>query len=38
MITLAGEGIELPIATDHNVHVDHDPDARKMQVRRYSRR
>jgi hypothetical protein len=23
MITLAGEGIELPIATDHNVHVDY---------------
>src|SRR5256714_3088657 len=35
MITLAGEGIELPIATDHNVHIDHDPYARKMQVRRY---
>lgn len=25
MITLAGEGIELPIATDHNVFVDHRP-------------
>ena len=25
MITLAGEGIELPIATDHNVHIDHNP-------------
>ncbi len=23
MITLAAEGIELPIATDHNVHIDH---------------
>lgn len=35
MITLAGEGIELPIATDHNVHVDYDPIARKLGVRRY---
>ncbi len=35
MITLAGEGIELPIATDHNVHIDHDPCARKMKVRQY---
>jgi hypothetical protein len=33
MITLAGEGIELPIATDHNVHIDHDPFAQKMNVR-----
>ena len=24
MITLGGEGIELPIATDHNVLIDHD--------------
>ncbi len=35
MITLAAEGIELPIATDHNVHVDHDPLARQMSVRPY---
>jgi hypothetical protein len=35
MITLAGEGIELPIATDHNVHIDHNPFAREMKVRRY---
>ncbi|HUE73300.1 MAG TPA: CehA/McbA family metallohydrolase, partial [Pirellulaceae bacterium] len=35
MITLAGEGIELPIATDHNVHVDHGPLARQMDVRQY---
>src|SRR6187399_2787519 len=34
MITLAGEGIELPIATDHNVHVDYEPIARKLDVRR----
>ena len=35
MLTLAGEGIELPIATDHNVQVDHGPFAAKMQVRQY---
>jgi hypothetical protein len=35
MITLAGEGIELPIATDHNVQIDHEPYARKMNVRGY---
>ncbi len=35
MITLAAEGIELPIATDHNVHIDHDPFARSLRVRKY---
>jgi len=35
MITLAGEGIELPIATDHNVHVDHSPFAVEMNVSRF---
>jgi hypothetical protein len=35
MITLAGEGIELPIATDHNVQIDHEPYARKAKVRQY---
>jgi len=35
MITLAAEGIELPIAADHNAHIDHAPFARKMNVRRY---
>ena len=35
MITLAGEGIELPIATDHNAHIDHDPFARELNVRQY---
>ena len=35
MITLAAEGIELPIATDHNVHIDHESFARKMKVRQY---
>ncbi|MEE3371146.1 MAG: CehA/McbA family metallohydrolase [Planctomycetota bacterium] len=32
MITLAGEGIELPIATDHNRHVDHTPFARQLNL------
>jgi hypothetical protein len=35
MITLAAEGIELPIATDHNRHIDHEPLARKMGLRRH---
>ena len=35
MITLAGEGIELPIATDHNRHVDQQPFAERAGVRRY---
>lgn len=35
MITLAAEGIELPIATDHNVHIDYRPVAGKLGVARY---
>ena len=35
MITLAGEGIELPIATDHNVHIDYRPHARRLGVGSY---
>src|SRR5207248_680250 len=35
MITLTGEGIELPIATDHNRHIDHEPFAQQMHVRKY---
>ena len=35
MITLAAEGIELPIATDHNVQIDHEPFARERLVRDY---
>ena len=35
MITIAAEGIELPIATDHNAHIDHEPFAREMNVRQY---
>jgi hypothetical protein len=35
MLTLAGEGVELPIATDHNLTVDYEPVAAKLGVRRY---
>lgn len=35
MVTLASEGIELPIATDHNVAVDYEEEARKLAVRQY---
>jgi hypothetical protein len=35
MITLAGEGIELPIATDHNVHIDYEGPAKSAGVRAY---
>lgn len=35
MLTIAGEGIELPIATDHNRHVDYEAAARAAGVRQY---
>lgn len=35
MITLAGEGIELPIATDHNVHVDYRKTMERAGAGRY---
>jgi hypothetical protein len=35
MLTLAGEHLEFPIATDHNVHIDYEPLARKLGVRKY---
>jgi hypothetical protein len=35
MITLAGEGIELPVATDHNVHVDYGPIVRALKLSEY---
>jgi hypothetical protein len=35
MVTLAGEGIELPIATDHNVQTDYEAAARRLAVRQY---
>jgi hypothetical protein len=35
VLTLAGEGIELPVSTEHNLQVDYAPAAEKMRVRRY---
>jgi hypothetical protein len=35
MVTLAGEGIELPIATDHNRHIDYQDAAVKLGLRPY---
>src|SRR5438093_195175 len=35
MLTLAGEGIELPIATDHNTLTDYSEAAREMGVQNY---
>jgi hypothetical protein len=35
MITLAGEGIELPIATDHNRHIDYTETAKRHGVRQF---
>lgn len=35
MLTLAGEQIEFPIATDHNKQINYQPLARKLKVRQY---
>lgn len=35
MLTLAGEGIELPIATDHNAHIDYEAEAQRLGVRQH---
>lgn len=35
MITLAGENIELPVATDHNKQIDYRPIARRLKTDRY---
>ena len=35
MITLAAECIELPIATDHNKHIDYTPHVQEQEVERY---
>ena len=35
MATLVGEGIELPIATDHNQHIDYRPIAQALSVETY---
>ncbi|MDR3402373.1 MAG: CehA/McbA family metallohydrolase [Chthoniobacter sp.] len=35
VLTLAGEGIELAIASDHNIHADYSADARRLKVADY---
>jgi hypothetical protein len=35
VITIAGEGIELPVATDHNRQIDFDAASRRLGVRSY---
>ena len=35
MLTLAGENVELPIATDHNLHADYSEAAQRMNVSRW---
>jgi hypothetical protein len=35
VITIAGEGIELPVATDHNRQIDYDAAAIRQRVRSY---
>ena len=35
VITLAGEGIELPVAAEHNLQIDYGAAAEKMAARRY---
>ncbi|MFP6601035.1 MAG: CehA/McbA family metallohydrolase [Pirellulaceae bacterium] len=35
IITTAGEGIELPIATDHNLQIDYRPTLQRLQMEKY---
>lgn len=35
LLTLAGEGIELPIATDHNIAIDFETPAQRLRVRQH---
>src|SRR5690606_1249593 len=35
VLTIAGEGIELPVITDHNIHVDLEPYVRAQQLASY---
>ena len=35
LITIAGEGIDFPIATDHNIHIDYEPVATELGLRHY---
>ncbi len=35
LVTIAGEGIELPIATDHNLHIDYAPRVNELGIGRF---
>lgn len=35
IISIAGEGLELPIATDHNLHIDYEEAASRLGMRQY---
>jgi len=35
MVTIAGEGFELPVATDHDVHVDYTEEANRIGANRH---
>ena len=35
MVTIVGEGIELPIATDHNLHIDYEPRMKELNLQCY---
>lgn len=35
MVTIAAEGVELPIATDHNQHIDYSETVRTLELGRY---
>ncbi len=35
LVTIAGEGIELPIATDHNLHINYGPRMKELNLQRF---
>lgn len=35
LVTIAAEGIELPIATDHNLHIDYGPRTRELNLQSF---
>ena len=35
LVTIAGEGLELPVAADHNLQIDYDPAARAAGLRNF---
>jgi hypothetical protein len=36
VVTLAGEGVELAVATDHNHHTDYGPELQRLQLSRWT--